>query len=298
MGAAQPVSPPWPARRVLAYAHQGGAWEAPSSTLHAIRRAVELGATGVELDVHATADGVLVVCHDRTVDRTTPSSGAIAEMTWDELSRLDNAYWFVPGVDAVHDRPADAYPLRGRAPADHDFGIARLDEVLDLLADHPDVAINLDIKATAPAVRSYEPALASLLRDRGVGERTIVASFLDAATDAFRAIAPEIATSAGTVAVAMFWQAVHRGETPRHVPYQALQVPRHSGELLVVDEPFVSAAHDLGLAVHVWTINDEAAMGELVDADVDGIISDRPSVLVDVLTRRGVGYRPAAAGTG
>ena len=75
----------WLERRVIAYAHQGGAWESPSSTLHAIRHAVEAGATGVELDVHATADGELVVCHDATVDRTTPQTGAIASFTLAQL---------------------------------------------------------------------------------------------------------------------------------------------------------------------------------------------------------------------
>ena len=89
----------WTDRRVIAYAHQGGAWEAPSSTLHAIAAALDAGATGIELDVHATADHRLVVCHDATVDRTTASSGAIASFTYEELSRLDNAYWWAPGAD-------------------------------------------------------------------------------------------------------------------------------------------------------------------------------------------------------
>lgn len=292
MAAAHPLPTPWADRRVLAYAHQGGALEAPSSTLHAIRRACQLGATGVELDVHATADGVLVVCHDRTVDRTTPASGAIAELTWAEVRQLDNAYWFVPGEDAVRDRPASDYPLRGRAPADPDFGVARLDAVLEILEDHPGVVLNLDIKATTPIVPPYERHLAELLRARRFGDRVIVASFLDAATNAFRDIAPEIATSAGSIAVAELWQAAHRGDLPASVHYQALQVPWRSGDLVVVDEPFLDAARRLGLAVHVWTINDEAGMGELLDAGVDGIITDRPSVLVDLLERRGLTYRP------
>ena len=292
MGSTDTVAGGWAARRVLSYAHQGGAHEAPSSTLFAIRHAVAAGATAIELDVHATADDVLVVCHDRTVDRTTPASGAIAAMTWAELQKLDNAHWFVPGEDAVQGRAADAYPLRGRAPADHDFGIARLDEVFDLLQDHPAVALNLDIKATAPAVRPYEARLAALLRARGVEDRVIVASFIDAATDAFRAQAPEIATSAGTAAVAAFWQAAHSGSRPDPVPYQALQVPWRSGDLLVVDEPFVTAAHQAGLAVHVWTINDEPEMQRLLDLGVDGIITDRPTPLVALLVGQGLAYRP------
>ena len=105
---------PWLARRVLAYAHQGGAWEAPSSTLFAIRRAVELGATGIELDVHASADGHLVVSHDATVDRTTDGQGAISTMTLAQLRPLDNAYWFVPGADVTPGLPPDGLPVPGQ----------------------------------------------------------------------------------------------------------------------------------------------------------------------------------------
>lgn len=282
----------WLERRVLAYAHQGGAFEAPSSTLYAIERAAKLGATGIELDVHATADGVLVICHDQTVDRTTDGSGAIAALTAAELARLDNAYWFVPGAGAITGRALEEYRYRGRAPKDPAFAVAPLAAVLDLLEDHPDVMLNLDIKTTAPLVAPYEEALANLIRSRGYEDRTIVASFLDVATERFRAIAPDVATSAGSQAVAELWQAVHRGSPAPDPdpPYQVLQVPFRSGDLVVVDEQFVAVAHQLGLAVHVWTINDPKDMGDLVDLGVDGIMTDIPSVLVDLLDQRGVGY--------
>ncbi len=286
------TGPDWRERRVLAYAHQGGAHEAPSSTLFAIEQAVTAGATGIELDVHATADGVLVVCHDRTVDRTTDGTGAIAGLTWDELATLDNAYWFVPGSDAATGLDPSAYPYRGRAPADPSFGVARLDAVLDLLDDHPGVVLNLDVKSTAPAVAPYEEALALLLAHRGYEERVIVASFIDAATDAFRRAAPGVATSAGTQGVAEFWQAVQRGDPPAAVPYAALQVPARSGELTVVDRDFVDAAHAAGVAVHVWTVNDPDDMAALVELGVDGIITDLPTTLVGVLQRAGAAWTP------
>lgn len=281
----------WLQRRILAYAHQGGAFEAPSSTLFAIEHALALGATGIELDVHATADGVLVVCHDRTLERTTDGAGAIADHSFEELARLDNAYWFVPGADATRDREPGDYLYRGRAPKDPAFGVAPLAAVLDLLDDHPGVALNLDIKSTAPLVTPYEAALADLIEARGYQDRTIVASFLDVATDRFRSLAPDVATSAGSQAVAELWQAVHRDDLLQSPPYQVLQVPLRSGDLVVVDERFVEAAHQMGLAVHVWTINDPADMASLVDLGVDGIMTDRPSVLVDLLDRRKMGYR-------
>jgi glycerophosphoryl diester phosphodiesterase len=282
---------PWLSRRVICFAHQGGAREAPSSTLYAIGRAIALGATAIELDVHATADGHLVVCHDPTLDRTTNVSGEIAAHTLSELVELDNSYWFVPGEDVQTGREPEAYTLRGRAPADHQFGIATLAEVFD---STPGVPLNLDIKRTAPEVPAYERLLADLIREYGRTEDVIVASFIDGATDAFSDYAPEIATSAGTLSVAAFYRAVRAGHPPPPEigRYVALQVPARFEDLVVVDEAFVEGAHSAGVAVHVWTINDPGEMEQLCDIGVDGIITDEPSVLVGVLARRGIAWRP------
>jgi len=171
--------PPWTDRRVIAYAHQGGAWEAPSSTLHAIRSALDAGATAIELDVHATSDGQLVVCHDATVDRTTEGTGRIAELSAAELATLDNAYWWAPGADVSPGLASDRYPYRGRAPGDRRFGIALLEEVLEEFAG---VVLNLDIKQTAPVVEPYEEKLAAMLHRFGRVDDVIVASFIEIAT--------------------------------------------------------------------------------------------------------------------
>jgi len=288
-----PVSTnPWLGRRVISYAHQGGAWEAPSSTLFAVRRALDLGATGIELDVHATADGYLVVSHDGTVDRTTNGQGSIHSLSLADVRALDNAYWFAPGADVSPGLDAGAYPYRGRAPDDREFGIATLDEVLGLLDDHPGVALNLDIKATAPAVEPYEERLAATLAGHDHGDRVIVASFLDVASEAFRGYAPEMATSAGTLTVADFWRALADGRQPPALGHVALQVPAVYGDQVLVDERFVTAAHEQGLAVHVWTINEESEMGRLLDLGVDGIISDLPTTLVALLEQRDLAWRP------
>ena len=283
-----PPPNPWPARRVLTYAHQCGAWEAPSSTLFALRRALDLGVTGIELDVHATADRHLVVCHDATVDRTTDGQGAIHTLTLDQLRRLDNAYWFAPGADVTPGLDPGAYPYRGRAPEDSAFGVATLPEILEVLEDHPGVALNLDIKQTAPAVEPYEELLARQLEEHDMADRVIVASFLDAATDAFSAAAPDVAVSAGTLHTALWVRALRSGQelpVSRHV---ALQIPARHGDMVLVDEQLVSAAHQVGYAVHVWTVNDEGEMAALLDLGVDGIISDLPSVLVPMVHRRGL----------
>jgi glycerophosphoryl diester phosphodiesterase len=280
-------SNPWLARRVLNYAHQGGAREAPSSTLFALRQAVAGGADALELDVHATADGVVVVCHDATVDRTTPDVGAIATMAWTQLETLDNAHWWVPGEVVAPDRAEHEYVHRGKAPTERSFGIASL---RDVLTEFPDVFLNLDIKQTAPAVEPYEQLLADLLREFGRTDDVIVASFDDRATDAFAAIAPEISTSCGTMLTTAFWQAVHDDTPLPDARHCALQVPAAAGGVVVVDERFVGRAHEHGLAVHVWTIDEPAEMERLLDLGVDGIMTDRPSVLEAILQRRGVAY--------
>ena len=285
-----PRANPWLSRRVLNYAHQGGAREAPSSTLFAMRAAVAAGCDALELDVHMTADGVLVVCHDSTVDRTTNGSGALPAMTFAEVQKLDNAYWWVPGKVVTDDLalPPSRFPHRGKAVSDPAFRVASLADVLE---EFRGVYLNLDIKQTAPAVPAYEAALAEALRAAGRIDDVIVASFNDASTAAFHRCAPEIATSYGTMATAEFFRAVRNGETPSPPPvssHAALQVPRTFGETVLVDDAFVRAAHALGMAVHVWTIDDEWEMELLLDLGVDGIMTDRPSALEAVLRSRGL----------
>jgi glycerophosphoryl diester phosphodiesterase len=283
------VTNPWLERRVLNYAHQGGAKEGPSSTLWAMRRAVGGGAHAIELDVHMTADRQIVVCHDATVDRTTNGSGAIADMTLAEVQSLDNAYWWVEGSVVDHDATDDSYLLRGRAPEDPELRICTLAEVLQTF---PDVFLNLDIKQTAPAVESYEAVLADVLREHGGTDRIIVASFEDRSTEIFREHAPEIATSVGTNGTAEIFFALRDGREPPATPHVALQVPASFGETRVVTAEFVEGAHRHGLAVHVWTIDDPSEMTELVDLGVDGVITDRPSLFEAVLTDKGVRYEP------
>ncbi len=277
----------WLERRVIAYAHQGGAWESPSSTVHAIEHALAAGATAIELDVHATSDGELVVCHDATVDRTTEGTGNIASFTLAELREMDFSYWWIPGADVTPGRPANEYPFRGRAPGDMAFGIATLREVLERF---PGVVLNLDIKQTAPVVAPYEEALARLLAEFERTDDVIVASFLDPATEAFRGVAPRVPTSAGTIATADAWRAVQAGEPVPDIPAVAYQVPERQGDLVVVDERFVVAAHAAGKAVHVWTVNDTESMERLVNLGVDGIISDVPTALCGVLAAQRVAW--------
>jgi glycerophosphoryl diester phosphodiesterase len=282
----------WLGRRVIAFAHQGGSFEGPSSTLYAMERALAAGATALELDVHATRDRCLVVCHDETVDRTTAGHGAIAELTLAELRALDNAYWWIEGDAVTPGRAPEEYRLRGRAPADRRLGVATLDEVLEAF---PGTLVNLDIKATEPEVEPYEPLLAAALERHGATARAIVASFHDRALERFRALAPSVATSAGTLEATAFYLAHLAGEAGDW-PFRALQVPAEYEGIDVVTRAFVASAHACGVAVHVWTLNTAEEIGRALDAGADGVVSDRPSLLAALLAERGVAWSGRVAG--
>lgn len=280
---------PWLERRTLTYAHQGGAREGPSSTLFAMDQALAVGADAIELDVHATVDGHVVVCHDATVDATTDGHGAIADMTLAELTALDNAYWWVPGEVRVEGRADAEYVHRGKAPAHHEFGICTLEAVL---RRYPDTFLNFDIKQTGPVVRPYEQEVARVLRSFGRVDDVIVASFNDESIAAFSEVAPEIHTSAGTLATYAFWAAVQSGDpVPDALAGRvALQVPAGFEGTVVVDQPFVDRAHDAGIAVHVWTIDDPDEAARLLDLGVDAIMTDCPTPIARLIADRGATY--------
>lgn len=292
---------PWLERRVLNIAHQGGEIEAPSNTLYALKTAVAKGSDVLEIDVYATADRELVVLHDATVDRTTNGSGRVDRMTLAQIKALDAAHWFVPDCGTCHGRPDAEYALRGYATGErklkgdmkrqfepNDFRIPTLREVLETF---PGELINIEIKATAPQTAPYERELAALLAEYGRTTDTIVVSFTDTATETFKLFAPEVSTALGTAQAAAFWGSAQGplpgAPSPRH---HALQVPIELNGVTVVTPEFVQKAHANGLAVHVWTINDRPDMEWLIDIGVDGVMTDRPTLLEQVLAERGAQY--------
>ena len=297
--AAPAAANPWLDRTDLNIAHQGGEIEAPSNTLYAFKTAVAKGADVLELDVHATSDGQLVVLHDATVDRTTNGSGEVDMLSLARIKELDAAYDFVPGCGTCASRPVSEKVFRGlatleqRMPAKlrkqgfkpNDFRIPTLREVL---AAFPRELINIEIKATAPQTAPYEDKLAALLAEYDRGDDTIVVSFTDNATEAFKLFAPAVSTAVGTGQAALFWASAQGplpgAPNPRH---HALQVPIELEGLTVVTPEFVDRAHANGLAVHVWTINDRPTMEWLLDIGVDGVMTDRPALLEQVLAERG-----------
>lgn len=253
-------------------AHRGGSLEAPENTLRAFRHAVEVGCDMLELDLRTTADGAVVVLHDAEVDRVTDGCGPIAALDLAEVRALDAAHWFAPGRGA--DPTAGAFPLRGGGG---DLRIPTLEEVLRHV---PGVPLTMDLKVGPPEAPEVPAAVAALLRaHRRVGD-VIVGSFDQVRLDAFRALAPEIPTSATQDEVVRVWS----GEpVPAGARIAALQVPAAYGSLEVVTPELVARAHAGGAEVHVWTVDEPAEMRRLGGLGVDGIISDRPRVLVEVL---------------
>jgi glycerophosphoryl diester phosphodiesterase len=286
---------PWTGQRVLNIAHQGGEDEAPSNTIYAYERAMRLGTDMLELDVHSTADGRLVVMHDAKVDRTTDGSGYVYDMTLAQVQELDAAYDFVPGVGTDDGLDPSSYPFRGvrsgerRPPPGYhkrDFRIPTLDEVL---RTYPEVPINIEIKGRADGDNASfarnADLLAALLNRTGRNEGIIVASFNDPALDRFHAQAPQIGMAPAAADVAAFKFA----STPLPEGMVAFQVPITFSGLQVTDADFVQRAHEHDYAVHVWLSNDvedEATYNQLLDWNVDGIMAAWPGRLERVLCQR------------
>lgn len=288
--AAQLAGNPWLERRPLNIAHQGGEVEAPSDTLYAFKTAMDKGVDVLEMDVHITSDGHVVVIHDETVDRTTNGTGSVENMTLAQVKQLDAAHWFVPDVGTTHSSPASAYTLRGIATREkapppgytpNDFTIPTLAEVLDTF---PGVYTNIELKPTTQKTGVLEPAVAKLLADRGRTDDVIVVSFVDHSLELFKLLAPTVHTATATGQAGLFW-ASSQGPLPGapNPRYVALQVPEVFAGVPVVNPGFIAKAQANGLAVHVWTVNDEADMRRLLDWGVDGIMTDRPTLLESIL---------------
>jgi len=253
--------------RPLAFAHRGGSKLWPENTMLAFQGAVQLGYRYLETDLHTTRDGVLVTIHDETVDRTTNGSGPVHALTLAELKRLDAGYRFSPDA-------GQTFPFRGQG--------ATIPTLAEVVAAFPDVRLNVDMKQRQP---SLVEALVRFIEERQFHQRILVASFYDQTLREFRRrINGRVATSAASWETRLFWLAARLGLTRLLRPaYDALQVPSREGLLTVVDRRFVQAAHRLGLQVHVWTVDEPQEMRRLLHLGVDGLMTDRPDLLLDVL---------------
>jgi glycerophosphoryl diester phosphodiesterase len=250
-----------PSSRPQVFAHRGGCALGPENTLAAFDLGAATGADGLELDVHLSADGVVVVCHDPTLDRTTNLTGAVARLTADELARVDAGYRYAGD--------AGTFTFRSQG-----VGIPRL---ADVLHRYRDLLVIIEMKVDTPEMGR---AVAAVVRAAGAADRACAAGYGQASLDAARASLPEMATSACHSEVRLALYRSWAGWPVRDVPYGGYQVPEKAGRLRVVSPRFIRHAHQSGLKVQVWTVDDDADMERLLAWGVDGLISNRPDAAV------------------
>jgi glycerophosphoryl diester phosphodiesterase len=243
----------------LAIAHRGGAGLAAENTLEAFSRSYALGVRFLETDVRCTADGRVVAFHDARLRRVTTSRGPVSQRRLEELQRL---------------------PVLGGGP------VVALDEVL---AQFPDVCLTVDVKDP----RVIEP-LARLLASAGATHRVCAAAARESWLLALRSLTgPQLSTALGWRALARLASARGSG---RYGDATFAHVPLRLGRVPVFRDDLVARARDAGIRVIVWTVNDPHTMHRLLDHGVDGIITDRPDVLRDVLIGRGQWHTPDSYG--
>lgn len=241
---------------MLNLAHRGASAYAPANTLAAFRLAEELGADGVELDVHLSADGAIVVIHDFTVDATTDGHGHVRDMTLAELKRLDAGSWFDPRFAGER--------------------IPTLEEVVEALGTH--MVLNIELKALGLRSQGLEQAVVDLVHRHDIAPRTILSSFNPLVLWRLRRLDP--ALPRGLLYDASLPLPLRRAWLRPLVRPAALH-PHHS----LVHARSVTWAHAGGYRVHTWTVDEPTEMRRLIELDVDGIITNRPDVLQRELER-------------
>ncbi|MEO5780094.1 MULTISPECIES: glycerophosphodiester phosphodiesterase [Arthrobacter] len=242
-------------------AHRGFSLGGLENSMAAFRDAVDLGFTFLETDVHTTADGVLLLFHDESLDRVTDGRGRISRLSAEAVARAR-----IGGTEPI--------PL-----------------FEDLVREFPDVRLNLDVKDWNSVA-----TLAAAIERHGLHDRVLIASFSDRRRRAvLKQLSRPAAGSAGMASVALFVllgpvlpAVLLRLAAARMLRgVHALQVPARYGAVTVVTSGFIRRAHRNGLQVHVWTINEAAEMHRLLDLGVDGIVTDRADTLKAVLQDRG-----------
>lgn len=252
----------------LFFAHRGGSLLRPENTMTAFEHGMSFGADALELDIQQTSDGELVVIHDPMLERTTNGSGPVAAYTLDELRGFDAGYTFTTDDGAT-------FPFRGQG-----ITIPTLREVFELF---PSTRINIDLKESTP---DREERLWALIQEFEVEERICAGCFDHMALVRFRRLTGgRVATSASPREVRNFLLAAmsHTTRWWLRPAYDALQVPDTYGAIRIISRTSVEAAHRIGIDVHVWTVDERAHMQALLALGVDGLMTDRPDVLADVL---------------
>ena len=238
--------------------HRGNAAHAPENTIESFRQALAAGAECLELDVHLSADGVAVVIHDPTLDRTTDASGAVAGLTAAQIRAADSGARFT--------RDGRTFPYRGTG-----LRVPTLEEVL---AEFPDVPLLIEIKTSRASAE-----VRRLIERHGAESRCVVESFDARALDAFRSEGSRIAIGASSSDVKRLLHRVLTRQPARSLPYSVMCVPRWLHGVRIPVASLVRLTRPAGCLVHVWTINDPAVAKGLWAVGVRGIVSDDPGLM-------------------
>jgi glycerophosphoryl diester phosphodiesterase len=257
--------------RTAFVAHRGGAGIKPENTLLAFVNALTYCRADIlELDVHLTADGVLVVSHDDTVDRCTGGAGPIAEMTLRELKGLDAGYRFT--MDG-----GNTWPYRGVG-----LKIPTFEEVLDAF---PGARLNVELKPDVPGI---EIQFASLVRRKNAPQRLCCGSALDPLAERLWDALPEACHFYPQGALTTFAESVWTGrEPPPDDRFTIAEIPLYLGDQRLSDSALATALHRLGKPIFVWVVDDPDELARLYEEGIEGVMTDRPDVLAALLERRG-----------
>lgn len=251
--------------RPLVIAHQGGEGIRPSNTMLAFDHAMSLGVDMLDTDVHLSKDGVLVLIHDETVNRTTNGQGAVRDLTLAELQALDAGYHFSPDE-------GKSFPFRGKG--------VTIPTLEALFKAYPTTLIGIEIKQTPPSIAT---PLCALIRSYGMGDKILLSSFRPDNMLAFRRECPEVATSPTENEIRpFFFASLVFMEGLISPQWHALQVPEYGGGFHVLTPRFIAAAHRRGVAVYPWTINTTDDLRRVLALGVDGINTDYPDRMIMV----------------
>ncbi|HEY2525804.1 MAG TPA: glycerophosphodiester phosphodiesterase [Candidatus Binataceae bacterium] len=256
-----------PAPRVIA--HRGASGEYPENTLVAFRAAADVGASYLELDVHMTRDGVIVVSHDPHLMRTCGLEAAIRDLTLAEIKHADAGWGFSPGAAAAGE---SAFPFRGRG--------VEIPALAEVFAAFPELGYVIEVKQSSP---SLVAPLLELIEKAGMRRRVLIASEDDAPIRETRTLAPDLPTGFPYSEIVGFMASLPPGAEPYEPRGRALQIPPEYESWRLVTAESVGAAHRMGVEVHVWTVNDAAEMRAMLALGVDGIITDYPARLLALL---------------
>ena len=250
----------------IRFAHRGSRKLWPENTWYGFDAAVnELGYRYIETDVQITKDGVVVVFHDDTLERTTNGMGYVADWEWDDLQHLDAAHNFEPDGDG-------RFPLRGTG-----VRVSRLDDTFDR---YPDTYFNIDLKA-----KGTDWGVAEVIARMGRQDSVLVGSFSDLRLSRFRRITRARVPIAAAKRAAMTMYGLSRVGKHSKIPVQAYQLP-YEIRGAKVDRKLVDAVHAAGAHLHLWTVDDPEDMERFLALGVDGIVTDRPDLLNDVVEER------------